>query len=234
MRAVLVTRPAGESDPLVEELRRRGVPVIGVPTVVIRHVEVRWPELGSFDWIVVTSAAGAAALPPVPDTTRVAAVGEATAAALHARGIAVGLVPGESSGAGIARELDAGPGTRVLLARASAAASDLPDALRRRSSVVEDVVVYETVEGPGESEPALRDALSRGVGVVVFASGSAARGYVRLGGDVSVPAVTIGPRTSAVARELGFVIAAEAEAANVMALAEAAEQVVHAGGRTSA
>src|SRR5439155_16300100 len=45
--------------------------------------------------------------------------------------------------------------------------------------------------------------------VVVLASGSAARAYAWIGG--SVPAVTIGPDTSRIARSVGLSVAAEAE-----------------------
>jgi uroporphyrinogen-III synthase len=226
--AVLVTRPAGDGDPLVERLRGLGLEVVAVPTVLTRRLDVTWPDLTSFDWIVVTSAAGAAALPPVPQGVRIAAVGAATAAALKERGIAVAMVPAESSGLGIASELEAAAGARVLLARASGAAPDLPEALRHRGATVEEVVAYETVEGPEESRPALRDALSAGLAAAVFASGSAARGYLLLGGEVSVPAVTIGPRTSAAARELGFNVAAEADATDATSLAAAVERVARA------
>jgi uroporphyrinogen III methyltransferase / synthase len=87
MRTVLVTRPAAHKDPLVAELTSRGYRVIAVPTVVTRPVDVEWPNLNEFDWVVVTSAAGVAALPEVGGGPRWAAVGEATAQALRERGV---------------------------------------------------------------------------------------------------------------------------------------------------
>ena len=235
MSAVLVTRPAGAEDPLAAALRERGYEVIAVPTVSTRRRDVRWPELARFDWVVVTSAAGAAVLPELPSGPRVAAVGAATAAALRRRGIEVGLVPHEASGMALARELAVADGGRVLLVRASAAAPDLPAELRRRGAVVEEVIAYETVEGPARSGPALRAAMDRDdLAAVVFASGSAARGYLSLGGDSSVPAVTIGPRTSEVARRLGFTVAAEAAEQDANGLAAAVAQAVDGGARRHA
>jgi uroporphyrinogen-III synthase len=56
---------------------------------------------------------------------------------------------------------------------------------------------------------------------IVFASGSAVRGYTKLGGRTDLPAVTIGPRTTAVAREAGFSIVVEAATPNVRDLGAA-------------
>jgi uroporphyrinogen-III synthase len=62
----------------------------------------------------------------------------------------------------------------------------------------------------------LLEALAAGDSeAILFASGSAARGIIALAGAKAagaraLRAVTIGPKTSAVAREVGFTVAAEA------------------------
>jgi porphobilinogen synthase len=227
MRTVLVTRPAAHKDPLVAELTSRGYRVVAVPTVVTRPVDVEWPDLNEFDWVVVTSAAGVAALPEVGGGPRWAAVGEATAQALSERGIEVDVVPSRANGVALAAAIPDVEGKRVALVRASGADSDLPNALRERGAIVEEITAYETVEGPTESEPALRQALrEEDVAAVVFASGSAVRGFIKLGGAANLPAITIGPRTSAAAREAGFVVAAEATAQDVKQMAAAVERSV--------
>jgi len=99
----------------------------------------------------------------------------------------------------------------VALVRASAAGSELPEVLRSRGANVEEITAYATIEGPPTSAEHLTAALADpGLAVVVFASGSAVRGYIALGGTNDVPAVTIGPRTTASAREHGFQVIAEA------------------------
>jgi porphobilinogen synthase len=227
MRTVLVTRPAGQKDPLVAELTTRGYRVIAVPTVVTRPVDLDWPDLNEFDWVVVTSAAGVAALPEVPGGRRWAAVGEATARALRERGIEVGVVPSQANGAALAAAIPDVEGKRLALVRASGADSDLPTALRERGAIVEEITAYETVEGPPESEPALQQVLrEEDVAAVVFASGSAVRGFLKLGGVANLPAITIGPRTSAAAREAGFVVAAEAITQDVKQMVAAVERSV--------
>jgi uroporphyrinogen-III synthase len=225
--AILVTRPGGDSDPLVTELESRGYRVCAVPTVVTRALRVDWPDLSGFDWVVVTSAAGVDSLPVVPAGPRWAAVGQATAGALRARGVVADLVPDESSGASLASALPDPSGRRVLLVRASAADPDLPDGLRSRGASVTEINAYETVEGHHDSAAPLREALARpDLAAVVFASGSAVRGFIKLGGGSSLAAVTIGPRTTSAARAAGFAVVAEAAAPDVAQLAAAVERAI--------
>ncbi len=227
MTAVLVTRPAGAADRLTIELESRGYSVVAVPTVATRPVPVQWPDLGSFDWIVVTSAAGVATLPATPNGPRWAAVGEATAEALRTRGVADVFVPFGASGRALGEQLPDPRGLSVLLVRASMADPDLPAVLASRGATVNEITSYETVEGPDASAPALGAALRRGdLAAVLFASGSAVRGFVKLGGGTDLPAITIGPRTSAVAREAGFTVAAEASAQEVSQMVAAVERTV--------
>jgi porphobilinogen synthase len=227
MKTVLVTRPAGERDPLVAELTSRGYRVVAVPTVATRAVDMEWPDLSRYDWIVLTSAAGVAALPAVPGGPRWAAVGAATARALGARGIEVEVVPAQANGAALAAAIPDVHGRRIALVRASQADPDLPNVLRERGATVDELIAYQTVEGPSESAHALQQALrDEDVAAVVFASGSAVRGFVKLGGTTGLPAITIGPRTSRAAREAGFVVAAEATAQEVKQMAAAVERSV--------
>jgi len=227
MTAVLVTRPAGGADRLVSELVERGYRVHAVPTVATEAVAVDEESLAGFDWIVVTSAAGVEALPRLPNSARWAAVGEATAAALAAWGVTADVVPQASNGAGIAAALDEVAGQRVLLARADAAAEDLPRLLRQGGAEVVELVVYRTVEAPASSAPALAKALADAdLAAIVFASGSAVRGFLGLGGTAALPAVTLGPRTTAIAREMGFRVVGEAVKQTTQGLADAVARVI--------
>jgi uroporphyrinogen-III synthase len=248
---VLVTRPSGAADPLVEVLRERGYRVAAVPTVLTGPAAPGGPvddalaRQSGWDWIVVTSAMGARAVGDALtrtgrktlDGARWAAIGSATAAALDAIGVPVALIARDSSGMGIAAELGARwhlRGRRVLLARADAASPDLPMALRGAGAVVEDVVAYHTLEAPPESAVAVADALAdEDLAAVVVASGSAVRGLMALASDaglarraVGIPAVSIGPSTTAVARDLGFVTIVEAERPSVEGLAAAVDSIL--------
>lgn len=226
MIAVLVTRPAGEADPLVEALRKRGYRVHAVPTVKTEPVELAARSLATFDWIVLTSARGVQSVDQLPSGPRYAAVGPETARVLRARGVEPSHVPARADGADLGDSLPDVNGKRVALVRASAAAPDLPDRLRERGATVEEMVAYRTVEAPAESAEQLRIALKDPeLGAVVFASGSAARGFIKLGGSTRLHAITIGPRTSASARNLGFGVITEADTQDVAGLSNA---VAHA------
>jgi uroporphyrinogen III methyltransferase/synthase len=217
--SLLCTRPEGELDPLAVRLRGLGYRVHAVPTVSTQPVEFAAPDLSRFDWVVVTSATGARSLLSKVDAgtlVRWAAVGPRTAAALAQRGVAAVAVPEEGRGVRIAEAIAAvrpPAGARVLLARADAAAPDLPAALREAGATVEEVAVYHTVVGPERSRAGVAAALADpDLAGVVVASGSAVRGLVMLGGERvrDLPCVTIGPATSAVAAAEGFRVAAEA------------------------
>jgi uroporphyrinogen-III synthase len=225
--AILVTRPGGREDPLAVVLTERGYRVHAIPTVGTEAVEIGEESLAGFDWIVVTSAAGVAALPSLPSATRWAAVGEATAAALEARGVRPDVVPPVSNAAAIAAAIPDPEGQRMLLARADAAAEDLPRLLRERGAEVVELTVYHTVEAPASSAAALASALGDAdLAAIVFASGSAVRGFLGLGGRPGLPAITIGPRTTAVAKELGFAVAGEAAKQTTRALADAVARAI--------
>jgi uroporphyrinogen-III synthase len=220
--SVLVTRPGGAGDPLVGALEAIGYGVHAVPTVGTQALDFDAPDLEAYDWVVVTSAAGVAALTAFPPGPRWAAVGTATALALRAAGVEPALVPDEADGLGLANALPDVKGKRVLLVRASAAAADLPERLRERGAEVEELTAYLTIEGPHASAAPLQEALRDAeLAAVVFASGSAVRGFLALGGGTTWPAITIGPRTTDVARQLGFRVIAEAEKQNAEALAAA-------------
>jgi uroporphyrinogen-III synthase len=243
MTAVLLTRPDGAADPVVAALVAAGYRVHAVPTVATQALEFDPPDLARYDWVVVTSAAGVHALLPSPLrggglkllSPQWAAVGPATARALRAVGVEPSLVPNESNGLALANAVPGVQGKRVLLVRASAASADLPERLRERGATVDELAAYLTIEGPASSSEALKAALSDlELAVIVFASGSAARGYVALGGSTSWPAVTIGPRTTEVARQLGLRVVAEAERQSVESLAAAVVRAIPIKERNSA
>ena len=222
MTAILVTRPGREVDPIVGALEASGYRVHAVPTVGTQPLDFDRPDMTAYDWVVVTSAAGVAALTSFPPGPRWAAVGTATARALRAAGVEPGLVPGEADGLALANALPGVKGKRVLLVRASGAAADLPERLRERGAAVDELTAYLTIEGPPSSAAPLRAALrDADLAAVVFASGSAVRGFLALGGTATLPAITIGPRTTEVARHLGFHVIAEAEQQTAEALAAA-------------
>jgi uroporphyrinogen III methyltransferase/synthase len=232
--ALLSTRPGGRQDPLVGRLEAVGWRVHAVPTVATEPLDYPPPDLDRFDWVAVTSAEGARALleRTPPGRARWAAVGPATATALARFGVSAEVVPEERRGVRLADAIAAAgglAGRRVLLARADAAATDLPRALRAGGAVVEELAVYHTVVGPESSRLPLAAALADpGLAAAVVCSGSAVRGLLRLAPAARrLPLLSIGPATSAVARGEGMQVVAEAASADLEALVEVARVHLH-------
>ena len=234
-RVVLDTRPELDRD-FASAARRMGFRHLHVPAIAIGDAssaaldEAR-ARLRSYDWVVVTSRRGVEALgESLPDGVRWAAVGETTAKALEARGVAADCVPDDATADALpeamARVADL-RGARILLARADAATHSLPQRLREMGATVDDVAAYHTAVAPPDSRVAMTAALrDQDLEAVVFASGSAVRGLVELGGaDAerlrSVKIITIGPKTSAAVREAGFEVTRESARRDSAGLAAA-------------
>ncbi len=244
---VLVTRTAAQAGPLVEALRGRGFDVVAIPTIQVEPVPADGPldaaiqDLARYAWIVITSPNGADATLDAlvragaepggragvePHRPRWAAVGSATAGALAKGGVRADFLPRRADGDGIAADLPIEPGDRILLPRADIADGDLPERLRARGAVVDDVVAYRTIEGPEASRGALGAAFANGpFDAVVFTSGSTVRGLLALlspkerRAALRSTAWCIGPRTADVAAAQGFGRVREATARSVEILA---------------
>ncbi|MGI8998771.1 MAG: uroporphyrinogen-III synthase [Candidatus Limnocylindria bacterium] len=239
-RHILVTRPTGQAAELERLLVARRIGSVLVPTVAIDHaatideLDAMLAGLSGADWLVLTSVNGAEALAKrldatgrtIPDDTRIAAVGPATADTLAEAGMRVDHVPDEYLTVAIADGLGDLTGRRVVLARADAATPDLRDALVAHGALVEEVVAYRTIEGPASSRDSLHAALQQELDGIAFTSGSTVRGLTRLASALDrgrarrVPAFCIGPVTAGEARKSGFHIAAIAPEHTAIGLAD--------------
>jgi uroporphyrinogen III methyltransferase/synthase len=239
-RSIVVTRARAQASGLARRLAELGADVIETPAIRIEPRPVEGEvaqaarEIGSFALVCVTSANGAALLLDAVEAVggdarsfagvEVAAIGPGTAAALARRGIRADVVAEVSTAEGLLEaladyELD---GERVLVARASEARDALPDGLRERGAHVEVVALYDTVaERLGEEELA---AVGR-ADLVTFTSSSTVRFFMDAVGAAGLPngarVVSIGPITSATARELGLEVHAEAGRHDIDGLVEA-------------
>jgi uroporphyrinogen-III synthase len=208
-RRIVVTRP--EARPLADELERLGADVTIVPLIEIRPAEDRAAleravrDLASYDWIVLTSVNGVAAvaggLAGLSGRARVAAIGPVTAEAIRSHGLEPAFVAARASD-DIAGGLGELAGARVLLPQADIADPALAEELRGRGAEVHVVVAYRTVL----VEPPMWGILPlRIADAVVLASGSACRSLAAAGGaGEEALLVCIGPKTAKVAREVGL------------------------------
>jgi uroporphyrinogen III methyltransferase / synthase len=196
---IVVTRPQGQERELVAGLESLGHEVVHCPLIEVVPLGAEPVDVTSYDWVVVTSANGARELRRRMTGTprRVAAIGAATAEAFGG----ADLVPAVSTQEGLLAELPR-PAGRVLFVGAEGARRLLADELGATF-----VPLYRTREL--RPEPPEGD-------LVVLASASAARAFGRL--QSPIPAVSIGPQTTAAAREHGVEVVAEAATHDVAGL----------------
>jgi uroporphyrinogen-III synthase len=243
-RRVLATRAAHQAGKLSDGLRALGAEPVEVPVLEIHPplsfdpLDGALRQLGRYDWLIVTSANTVRALAdraselglqiaPSP-ALKVAAIGEATAAAARKAGLAVALVPETYVAESLVERL-AGQtaGQRILLARAAVARDVIPDALRAAGAHVDVVDAYRNAV-PDAAPEQLRRALAEGIVAATFTSSSsvthlaeAARKAGIAFPFTGVAAVSIGPITSATLREAGWEPAAEANPCDIPGLVAA-------------
>src|SRR5699024_10839054 len=136
MRVVVTREKPGELD---EALIERGAEIVSVPAIATVDADDGGETLlnaaerlaaGAYDWLVLTSAKAAARLidtgHAVPEATRIAAIGTATATAM---GGEVDLIPPEAVGESLVEAFPTGRG-RVLALRPEVAREVVAAGLR--------------------------------------------------------------------------------------------------------
>ncbi|GAA2750738.1 uroporphyrinogen-III synthase [Amnibacterium kyonggiense] len=219
---VLVPRGGPWGHGVAAELRLRGANPVVAPSINFAGT-ADGPALdqaltrltgGEYDWMSVTSATTVDVLSAhrvvLPERTKVAAVGETTAAALGAAGYRVDFVPRrDNSAAGLLAEWgDATEGVvplRILALRSDIAKPVLTDGLRAAGHDVDSVVAYRTVGVPIAPET-IAQVASGQFDAILITSGSVANQIsMQIG---LVPSRTIiaciGPRTAVDAEAAGL------------------------------
>ena len=185
-------------------------------------------ESGSFDWIVVTSATTVDVLVSqqvsMPEKTRVAAVGETTAAALVLAGYRVDYVPeSDNSARGLVKNWpDAAGSGRVLIPHSDIAEPTIVAGLATLGLDVEYVAAYRTI-GVRVADQVAEDVANGRVRAILVTSGSVARQIAEQLAPLPADTVVacIGPRTAFDARDAGLTVHLIAETRSADSLVEA-------------
>jgi uroporphyrinogen-III synthase len=183
---------------------------------------------GKYDWLVVTSATTVDVLvshgTSVPDSTRIAAVGETTASALGLAGYRVEFVPeSDNSARGLVHEWPRSEsGRRVLVPQSDISEPTLVRGLGELGYDAEFVAAYRTVGVPVDER--IKEEVAGGdIRALLVTSGSVARQIAEqlapLPPDIVV--ATIGPRTALDARAAGLRVDVIAETRSADGLVEA-------------
>ncbi len=231
-KRIVVTRAREQASDLKRLFQDSGATVIEFPTITIappesldsldRSIDER------FDWLVFTSANGVAAFferlfakgrdVRALAGTRVACVGETTAAALRARGLAPDLVPEKfMSSAMIPLFEDDQNGVRIAVIRAAEGREEFVEEMRRRGADVHIAVAYRTMPVATNADE-LHD-----IDAVTFTSASTVGNFFAAIGDQSLDGAllaSIGPMTSEAIRKHGRDVGVEAASASVQALCD--------------
>lgn len=230
---VLVPRGGKWGDSVAAALRSHGaVPVIA-PLINFASTEdpsalanaLHELEDGQFEWLVVTSATTVDVLmshrTKVPAETKIAAVGETTAAALTLAGYPVDFIPeGDNSARGLVKEW---PRTavrgRVLIPQSEIAEPTLVAGLSRLGFDARFVAAYRTV-GVRVSDLTARDVASGRIQAILVTSGSIARQITAQLAPLPPDTIVacIGPRTAFDARAAGLAVHIIAETRSVESL----------------
>ncbi len=203
--------------------------------------------LDRYDWLILTSANTVRALANraaelevllgQPVDLKVAAIGEATAAAARKAGLRVTLVPKSYVAESLVESL-AGQalGKRILLVRAAVARDVIPEVLRAAGATVHVVDAYRNVL-PTAAPEQLRRALAQGIDAATFTSSSSATHLAEAAhaAGISFPfagvhAISIGPITTQTLRGLGWDPAAEADPSDIPGLVAALTAVLASQG----
>ncbi|MFT4122672.1 MAG: uroporphyrinogen-III synthase [Microbacteriaceae bacterium] len=240
---VLVPRGGKWGDSVAARLRGLGaVPVIAP---LINFASTDEPEAlaaalhrlggGHYDWLVITSATTVDVLVSsgvvVPETTRIAAVGETTASALAFAGYRVDFVPEDNSARGMVKEWHTDAVGRVLVPHSDIAEPTIVAGLSDRGLDVEYVAAYRTVGVP-VSDQVRADVASGRIGAILVTSGSVARQIAAQLAPLPASTVVacIGPRTAFDARGAGLSVHTIAETRSAEALVDALVEHVASGG----
>lgn len=214
---VLLTRSAEDNAEWARALDARGFGA--TEAACLESVAIAPPadwsaRVARADWIACSSRRGAERLaqeaPTIADATRLAAVGPATADRLRARYGRCELVSERGFGADLGRALVAESPQACLVVAARGGLEEVERALEDAGVPTDRVELYETrpVGGPLPESVGVADA-------AFFASPSAVRAFAARALDAAralprgCAVVSIGPKTSAALRELGYPVHAE-------------------------
>lgn len=215
MLRIGITRPLPQLVELVQQGRTRGIEIVPLPIMTVRHLPFAWPAAinGSGpDWVVFTSQHGVEAFfrrlaqlgRAIPMTTKIAAVGVRTAAALGQFGRTADVIPEEAYGVQLFELLlsrHIAKHQRVLYARGEEVNFDPAPLFDRHGVPYFPIVCYET------EATAIAPDLPASFGesdYILFTAPSAVRAWHAQYGSPACRPIAIGRTTAQAMKVLGW------------------------------
>ena len=243
-KRIVITRPRAQAEEFASALIAERAHPIFFPVIEITPLsdfavlDAALQSLGQYNWLILTSVHGVnvffkrlkvLGINQIPQHLRVAAIGARSALCLAEHGLTADFVPikyiAEAIVPGLGEDIS---GKRFLLPQSDLAREFLAQEIRSAGGIVDEIVAYHTV--PAQPRPSAWDALRSGMDVVTFASPSSVNGFFgvlgkngfdiyRLPGNPLI--ASIGPVTSAAAREIGLPVQVEAKEHTITGLVAA-------------
>lgn len=246
-KRIAVTRARDQASELAGKLGALGAEVIELPLIhVSKAVDLHTladvlAELGSYDWIVFTSANGVRyffeEFYRVFDDVRslgllrFACIGEATGKAIAEHHLKVECQPKVATAEALADDLIATgslDSAKVLVITGNLNRDVLIKKLEEARAIVDQLQVYKTEKTDLSAEPVAADFRAKGADAILFASSSAVQSFVdqasalKLAKNAKRPlAGSIGPQTSETMKKVGMPIDFEAKTPSLEALVDA-------------
>jgi uroporphyrinogen-III synthase len=246
-RRVVITRAREQSSELASKLAALGAEVVELPLITVskeidKHVlHDVLSELGSYDWIIFTSANGVRYF--LEEFYRIyedvrslgllrfAAIGETTAKAIREHHLKVECQPEKATSESFAEALIATgslDSAKLLVITGNLNRDELVTKLEEARAIVDELQVYKTEKTNLADDASAADFRTRGADAILFASSSAVQSFVDqaaelvLAKDAKRPlAGSIGPQTSETMKQAGMPIDFEAKTPSLDALIDA-------------
>jgi uroporphyrinogen-III synthase len=235
-RRIVVTRTREQASVLAAKLIALGAEVIELPVIRItkdiskQELADVMLELGSYDWLVFTSANGVhfffdEFLRIFDDIRslgliRIACVGDGTARAVTELHLRVEVQPAKATAEALADamiETGSLDSSQVLIVTGNLNRDTLVRKLEEARAIVDSLQVYKTEKIDLADHPAAAEFRARGADAILFASSSSAQSFVDQGPALALDvgatrplAGSIGPQTSATMKRVGLKVDFEA------------------------
>jgi uroporphyrinogen-III synthase len=235
-RRVVVTRTREQASELASRLAALGATVLELPVLRISREISKESladvllELGSYDWIVFTSANGVhfffAEFFRIYDDIRAlgglrfACVGDGTARGIAALHLKIECRPEKATADALADALVATgslDNAKVLVITGNLNRDTLVTRLEEARAIVDRLQVYKTEKVSVAGQPAAIDFRAHGADAILFASSSSAQSFAEQRADLELApgarrpvAGSMGPQTSATMRKNGITVDFEA------------------------
>jgi uroporphyrinogen III methyltransferase/synthase len=228
-RRIVITRALSDASDFAARIRALGGEAIEFPTIETAPpssyeiLDRAIAELGSFDWIIFTSANGVESFVDRmraracdlrelgrAKLVKIAAIGPATTDRVRRYALTVAAMPAEYRAEAVIDAIGAAriAGARILIPRAEVAREILPEMLRHHGA--REVVVapaYRTIMPASTDADGMRAMVAaNAVDLVCFTSSSTVTNFAAMVGVpvAGIKAAAIGPITAATARTHGF------------------------------